>query len=279
MDLSQLIAQALGAAGVSTQVSPGLDLSLGTIVRAAVILVLVYLFARLARALFARGVRRTALDARLQSVVPQLAFYGIVVLGIVYILGEFGLSVVLLGIAVGFALRDLIENFAAGLLLMGTRPFQPGDWVVIGPSEGTVREVGWRGTFLDTADGRRIIVPNASIIKTVVVNNSREPQLRSSIPLSVDLNSDPDRVERIILESLQHVEGISSSPAPTVLLDSLSGNAMNLVVWIWVTDPARQQKRVVSAALRAIKQALPANDIDLNPATVVTMSRNPVPEP
>jgi hypothetical protein len=57
------------------------------------------------------------------------------------------------------------------------------------------------------------------------------------------------------------------------MIDSMAGNAMNLSVQLWVTEAARRQKQVVSEALRAIKEALPANDIDLNPATTVSMSR------
>lgn len=279
MDPSQILTQLLGAAGASASQLPGeVDLSPGNFLRSFVILVVTYITARIVRWFLRRLLQGWDMDAGAKAVVLQFSFYTVIGLGIVWVLGGFGLSVLLLGIAAGFALKDLIQNFAAGLLIMGTRPFQPGDWVAIGPSEGIVTEVSWRGTFLDTFDGRRIIVPNSSIITSVVVNNSLSPQLRSTLSLSVDLQSDFERVREYILDALKPIKGISTSPPPSVTIESLTGKATNLKVNFWVTDPISNQGRVVSEAFHAVKEALPAHDIDLDPATVVTMSRDATPK-
>lgn len=268
MDLSQILGQILSAAGVSaSQVPADMDLSLGNILRSIVILIIVYFFARLVRGLTRRAFRRTTFDERAEQLATQIIYYGIIGLGIIWILGGFGLSVVVLGIAAGFAFKDLIQNFASGLLIMGTRPFQQGDWIAVGGSEGRVLEVGWRGVTLDTFDGRRVIIPNANIIGSVVTNNSLQSQLRSSLPIAVDLQSDFGRVERLVLDALKPIEGISNNPPPSVLVDSYAGNVMNLVVLIWIADPVNRQKTVLSDALRAIKDALPAQDVDRNRAT------------
>jgi small-conductance mechanosensitive channel len=279
MDPSQILSQLLAAAGVSaTQLPSEVDFSPGNILRALVILVLTYFAARLVRSLLRRLLRDSDMAPPVKAVVLQFAFYTVIGLGVIWVLGGFGLSVLLLGIIGGFALKDLIQNFAAGLMIMGTRPFQPGDWVSIGPSEGIVAEVSWRGTLLDTFDGRRVIVPNSNIITSVVVNNSMSRQLRSSLTLSVDMQSDFKRVEQYILEALKPIEGISDVPPPNVAIDSLTGTATNLKVNFWVTDPIRNQARVVSEAFQAVKEALPAHDIDLDPATSVTLSRDDRPK-
>lgn len=266
MDPSQILAQILAAAGASaSQVPADIDLSLGNILRAVFILIVVYLAARFVRGLLRRGFQQTKFDKRVEQLVVQVVYYGIIGLGIIWILGGFGLSVVILGIAVGFAFKDLIQNFAAGLLIMGTRPFQLGDWIIVNSNEGRVAEIGWRGTFLDTFDGKRVIIPNSTIITSVVTNNSLQPQLRSALNLQVDLSSDFASVEKYILDALKNIEGIATNPPPSVLLDSITGQAMNLAILIWITEPGNRQKRVVSDALRAIKDALPAHDIDLNP--------------
>lgn len=274
MDPTQILAQILAAAGVSGGTLPAeIDLSLGNILRAVLILILVYFLARFVRGLLQRGIVRAKLDKRVEHLVVQVVYYGIIGLGVIWILGGFGLSVVLLGVAVGFAFKDLLQNFAAGLLIMGTRPFSPGDWIVVGGAEGRVTEVGWRGTFLDTFDGRRVIIPNSSVINSVVTNNSLNAQLRSTLNIAVDMQSDFGRVEQLILAALKPIEGISENPTPIVLIEAMTGNAMNLSVQIWISEAASRQRRVVSEALRAIKEALPANDIDLNPATTVSMAR------
>lgn len=274
MDPSQIFNQILAAAGVTaSQLPTQMDLSPGNILRSIFILVLLYIVARITRSLVRRILHRANVERRLEALLAQIVFYSIIALGVIWVLGGFGLSVVILGIAVGFALKDLIQNFASGLLIMGTRPFQEGDWVLIGAHEGRVSEVGWRGTFLDTFDGRKVIIPNANIITSVVVNNSLQPKLQSSIHVAVDLQSDFGRVEQLILDALNPIQGISKEPAPSVLIESLTGNAMNLLVSIWIDDPVVNQKRVISESLRAIKEALPIHDIDLNPATTVTMAR------
>lgn len=279
MDPSQILAQVLSAAGVSAgQVPAGVDLSPGNILRAIIILIVVYLLARFARGLLGRGLARANVDKRVEQRVLQVVYFGILLLGIIWILGGFGLSVVVLGVAVGFAFKDLLTNFAAGLLIMATHPFHTGDWIIVGTSEGRVVEVGWRGTFLDTFDGRRVIIPNSNIVNSVVINNSLQPQLRSTINVAVDMQSDFGRVEQLILTALRGVDGISQTPPPTVMIDSMTGNAMNLSVQFWVAQAASRQKQLMSNALRAIKEALPANDIDLNPATTVSIARTEKPK-
>jgi small-conductance mechanosensitive channel len=270
MDPSQILSQILAAAGVPAgQLAPGADLSVGNILRSLFILVVIYIVARWVRNLLAGALERLKLEPRAANLVLRLVFYGIIALGVIWILGGFGLSVVVLGVVVGFALKDLIENFAAGLLIMGTRPFHTGDWVVIDSNEGLVVDVGWRGTFLDTFDGRRVIVPNSSVVKTVVVNNSLKPQLRSTLNLSVDPGADFGALEQQILDALEKIPGISNAPPPAVMIDSLSGSALNLSVLLWVTDPVHRQKQVISQALRAIQQALPARNNNLNLAATL----------
>lgn len=271
MDPAQILNQVLAAAGLAPTTLPAqVDLSLGNILRAILILVIVYVLARFLRQFFTRALARTPFDPRVKTLLLQVVFYGVIALGVIWVLGGFGLSIVVLGIAAGFALKDLIQNFAAGLLIMGTRPFHPGDWVLIGANEGRVVEVGWRGTFIDGFDGRRFIVPNSSIITSVVVNNSLRPQLRSVLNVGIDLGSDFEQAQKMILKALAGVPGIAAEPPPSVLIDSISGNALNLVIYIWVTDPVNQQKRVVSAALRALNEALRSNGLYLNPAAVGT---------
>lgn len=273
MDPSQIINQILAAAGISAaQLPANVDYSLPNILRAIVILIVIYIVARIVRSLLRRALRGLQFNPRVETVLLQIAFYGIIGLGVVWVLGGFGLSVVLLGAAAAFALKDLIENFAAGLLIMATRPFQPGDWIMIGDKEGRVVEVGWRGTFLDTFDGRRVIVPNANVVTDVVTNNSLASQLRSALRLNVAAQSDFARVEELILNALAPIQGISANPPPIVLIENMTGNALNLRVSFWVADPVNQQPKVISQAWRAIKETLSANEIDMNPATTITMT-------
>jgi small conductance mechanosensitive channel len=274
MDLSQILNQILSAAGVSVGTVPEtMNLTPWAILRAVIILAAVYWLARLVRGFLARTVGRLNLEPRVETLIRQISFYGILSLGVIWVLGGFGLSVIVLGIVGGLTLKDLIQNFAAGMLILGTRPFHPGDWIVVSGNEGVVAEVGWRGTMLDTFDGRRVIVPNSSVVNSVIINNSLQPQLRSTLRFSLNANLDFASVESLILDALREMEGIAVEPAPRVLLDSFSGDAMNLLVWLWILDPVNQQRAVASNAQRAVKAHLQAHGISLNPAVVVAPSR------
>jgi small conductance mechanosensitive channel len=274
MDPTQIITQMLSAAGISASALPeAIDLSLWNITRSAIILIATYFLARFVRGLLTRTLTKIQLDPRVETLLIQGSFYGIISLGVVWVLGGFGLSILVLGVVAGFALQDLIKNFAAGILIMATHPFQRGDLIVLNGDEGIVNEVGWRGTLIDRFDGRRVIVPNLNVVTSVVTNNSIKPQLRNELNFNVDLQLEFAQVENLILNALRPVQGISDNPSPTVLLDNISGNAMNVLVWIWVLDPVNQQRRVVSNARRAIKECLESNNISLNPATAVVMSK------
>ena len=274
MDPTQILNQILSAAGISASTLPeAVDLSFWSIARSVLVLVAAYFLARLARRFLARTFERVHLEPRVSKVLLPLVYYGILGLAVIFVLGGFGITIVVIAVVAGLALQDLIKNFASGMLLLVTRPFQPGDWIVVANHEGIVNEVGWRGTFIDTFDGKRVIVPNVNIVTDVVTNNSIKPQLRSTLRFSVPMNMDFARVEGFILEALKPVPGISADPPPRVLLDTLSGDAMNLTVWIWILDPMTQFRTVLSASQRAIKEHLQANQIVLNPATTVVMSK------
>lgn len=273
MDPTQIINQLLAAAGIPAGTLPqAIDLSLWNILRSIFVLVIAFLLARWARNFLARTFKRINLEPRVASILLPLTYYGIILLGIIWVIGGMGLALIALVVVGGLALQDLVKNFASGMLILATRPFHPGDWIMVEDKEGIVNEIGWRGTFIDSFDGRRVIVPNSNIVTNVVTNNSIKPQLRSTLRFSVPMNSEFARVEALMLEALRDVQGISTEPAPRVLLDSLSGDAMNLMVWIWILDPVNQFRVVLSNAQRAIKEHLQANDIVLNPASTVVKS-------
>ncbi|MEM6281340.1 MAG: mechanosensitive ion channel domain-containing protein [Chloroflexota bacterium] len=71
------------------------------------------------------------------------------------------------GIAIGFAFRDIFENFLAGILILLDQPFQIGDQIITGEYEGTVREIQIRATYIRTYDGRQVVIPNSNILKAL----------------------------------------------------------------------------------------------------------------
>jgi small-conductance mechanosensitive channel len=166
-------------------------------------------------------------------------------------------------IAVGFAFKDILQNWLAGLLILLRQPFRQGDQIVIGQHEGTVERIESRATLLKTYDGRRVIIPNSDVYTQVVTVNTAFPQRRSEYDVGIGYGDDVERACEVILRSLRSVDGISGEPAPEAFPWELAGSTVNIRVRWW-SNPSRAE--VVHArgkAIRAIKLGLGEAGIDI----------------
>ena len=167
-------------------------------------------------------------------------------------------------VAIGFAFRDILQNFLAGILLLITQPFRIGDQIVAKGFEGTVEEIQTRATFIRTYDGRRVVIPNADLFTDTVVVNTAFAHRRLEYDVGIGYGDDVEQARALILKTVQSVEGVLSDPAPDVLLMDLAGSSVNLRVRWWISPPQRAdaldaRDRVLSAT----KSALTAAGIDL----------------
>ncbi len=136
----------------------------------------------LTRAIFARVVK----DRTVENLVRQVSYYTVWLLGLIVAASAFGLEpstlatgLGLTSLALGFALKDILSNFVSGLLILTLRPFQLGDQIIIGETEGSVERIELRATQIRTYDGRRVLVPNAETFTSRVTNNTAAPVRRA----------------------------------------------------------------------------------------------------
>ena len=167
-------------------------------------------------------------------------------------------------VAIGFAFRDILQNFLAGILLLVTQPFRIGDQIVAGTHEGTVEDIQTRATFIRTYDGRRVVIPNADLFTDTVVVNTAFEYRRLEYDIGIGYSDDVDRARGIILETLRRTEGVLADPAPDVLLMDFAPSSVNLRVRWWIAPPKRADALDArDKVLSAIKQQLTAHGIDL----------------
>lgn len=167
-------------------------------------------------------------------------------------------------VAVGFAFRDILQNFFAGILLLLTEPFRLGDQIVVDEHEGTVEEIGSRATTILTYDGRRVVIPNAKLFTDAVTVNTAYEKRRSGYDLGIGVSDSVDDARAAILEVLAEVDGVLADPAPEVLVVDLADFAVKLRVWWWTEPPQRINiLHVQSRVLQAIKEVLLERGIDL----------------
>jgi len=168
------------------------------------------------------------------------------------------------GVAIGFAFRDILQNFLAGILILLTEPFQIDDQIVFKSFEGTVENIQTRATTIRTYDGRRIVIPNSELFTNAVTVNTAFENRRLEYDIGIGYSDDIDEARRLILEAMHQTNGVLETPAPDAIVVELAGSTVNIRARWWVDPPRRAdvldlQDRV----LTNIKNKLTANGIDL----------------
>lgn len=168
------------------------------------------------------------------------------------------------GVAIGFAFRDILQNFLAGILILLTEPFRIDDQIVFGEYEGTVEDIQTRATYLRTYDGRRIVIPNAELYTRPVTVNTAFPARRLEYDIGIGYSDDLESAKAIVLDVLAASPTVLPDPAPQVLVVDLAESAVNLRVLWWVTPPRRLETLAArDEVLHAVKAALLQAGIDL----------------
>jgi small conductance mechanosensitive channel len=167
------------------------------------------------------------------------------------------------GVAIGFAFRDVLQNFLAGILLLLTEPFRIGDEIAVGDYEGTVEEVQTRATALRTYDGRRIVIPNASLFTESVAVNTAFDKRRSEYNVGIGYGDDIGQAMVLVLEAIKEVEGVCEEPSPDALVAELADFSVNLRARWWTHSRRADVLAVQSEVIAGVKFKLLENGIDL----------------
>jgi small-conductance mechanosensitive channel len=120
-------------------------------------------------------------------------------------------------VAIGFAFKDILQNFLAGILILLRQPFRLGDQIVFKDFEGTVEEIETRTTIIQTYDGRRVYVPNGEIFTNAVIVNTAYGFRRSQCDIGIGYGDDVRRAARAITEALRSIEGVRQDPPPEAI--------------------------------------------------------------
>ncbi|MBD2307772.1 mechanosensitive ion channel family protein [Chroococcidiopsis sp. FACHB-1243] len=247
---------------------------LPNIVLAFVVFILFFFVARWLKSIVKRLTRKHRQARNLGMVLGRLAQ------GIALLIGLFvALSIVIptfkagdliqllgiSGVAIGFAFRDILQNFLAGILILLTEPFQIDDQIVFKDFEGTVENIETRATTIRTYDGRRIVIPNSELFTNSVTVNTAFDTRRIEYDVGIGYGDDVEEAKRLMLAAIHSVDEVLTDPAPDVLVLELAQSSVNIRARWWIKPPRRaddlsSRDKVISA----IKQKLYVeNGIDL----------------
>ncbi|MFD1643005.1 mechanosensitive ion channel family protein [Halohasta litorea] len=169
-----------------------------------------------------------------------------------------------LGVVVGMAARQTLGAVLAGFVIMFSKPFEVGDWVVIGEDEGTVTEITIVNTRIQSFDGEYVMVPNDTVTSNPVRNRTRRGRLRIEVDVGVDYETDPERAGEIATDAVSEVDRILDVPAPQVVGKEFGESSIVLGVRGWIENPsARRRWQARTRMIAAIREAFAAEDIKI----------------
>jgi small conductance mechanosensitive channel len=178
------------------------------------------------------------------------------------------------GIAIGLALQNSLQNFAAGFMLLIFRPFKAGDFVETAGTSGIIDSIGIFSTKLYTGDNKEVIIPNGSIYSSNIINYSSRKTRRIDMIFGVSYSDDIRLAKNIIERVLNEEERILKDPKPDVAVGELAASSVNFVVRPWVK--AEDYWSVKFALNEKIKLAFDENGITIPfPQTVVNYKKMP----
>ncbi|MCA9684157.1 MAG: mechanosensitive ion channel [Myxococcales bacterium] len=235
---------------------------------------IIALFSALAWALgrLARRTRKARSNRLVRDLLTQFVRATLVVIGVVLALQLMGASTLIgavlgtagvFGLAVGFALRDIVENTIASVLLSLRQPFAPNDLVAIDGEVGRVVRLTSRATVLLTLDGNHVRIPNAAVFKATITNYTRNPQRRFSFELGVSVEAELAKVQELAVATVAAVPGVLAEPAPACLVEGFGDSAMIISVAGWIDQREADWFKVGSEAKRMIKRAFDQAGIEV----------------
>ncbi len=174
-------------------------------------------------------------------------------------LTEFAVAIVsgtgLIGLILGFAFKDIAENFISSLLLTVQRPFRIGDVIQIESYTGVVQKVTSRATTLVDFDGNHIQLPNAIVYKGIIKNLTANPNMRGTFILGIGYDNNITSARDLALSILHKHPNVLDEPEPMVLIDNLGSSTVNLKVYFWINVEATSVVKMSSSLMRILVES------------------------
>lgn len=168
-----------------------------------------------------------------------------------------------LGIALGFAMRDMIENYVASLMLSLRQPFRPKDHVLIDSFEGRVIRLTSRATILMTLKGNHLRIPNSQVFKAVILNYTTNPQRRFDFDLGIDSDDNPRPAMTVGIAALLALPFVLREPEPKAHIRLVGDSNITLQFFGWIDQREADWLKSRSLAIAAVKDALEAAGFQL----------------
>lgn len=189
-------------------------------------------------------------------------FFSMIIIIPSFKFGDFISALGIGSVALGFAFKDILQNFLSGILILITEPFTINDEIVVnkGNFEGKVTHINTRSTYLQTYDGRRVVIPNADLFTGTVTVNTAYQNRRNSYIITLSVDSNVEDIKDKILKTLLTTEGVDTSPVPKIEAIKLDKTSIQYQIYWWSQSSLNNQidvkNRIIENLLDDV-QAIP----------------------
>ncbi|WP_254534805.1 mechanosensitive ion channel family protein [Halomarina litorea] len=237
---------------------------------AGLALVVAYSLTRITR-IFLEERDASIMDSHRREVlqhIVELAIFAATVLFVLALAGinprDLLISASLVGVVFGLAARQTLGAVFAGFVLLFSRPFEVGDWVAVGDSEGIVRDISIFNTTLRTFDDEHVMIPNDEVTANEILNRSQMGRLRGSLEVGVDYDADVERAATLAEEGMAELGELMDTPAPRVVGKRFGDSAVVLELRFWIRNPSAQRLwQAKTAVIGAVRESFDGEDITI----------------
>ncbi len=242
------------------------------IVVAVIVFGLFLIIAKIVSRVINTAGQRTRFDVTLAELLGRLASFVIMILGVfvaaviifpAFKPGDLVAGLGITSVAVGFAFKDVLQNFFAGILILWRKPFVVGDQLKFREYEGAVEEINVRSTRLKTFDGERAVIPNGDIYANAVLVKTAYEKRRVRFVVGIGYLDDIEKGRETIRKVLNEIEGILPDPGPWIYVSELAPSSVNFTVYFWVNSEQAIVLKVSDQVATGIKYALDRAGIDM----------------
>ena len=244
------------------------EIGMNVLVAAAILVGAFFLSGIAKRQINRLGLKYEELDDTLFLFLASLAKYAILAVAFVFVLSRFGIQTTSLvallgaaGLAIGLALQGTLSNLAAGVMLLGFRPFKIGDYVEVGGHSGTVKAITLFTTEIATVDNIQITIPNGDIWASSIRNYSYYNKRRCDIVIGVSYDTDLKKAEAALRKVIEADERALPEPAPFVKVTNLGDSSVDFTLRVWAMSSDYANMKF--SLLREIKEEFDRQRVDI----------------
>ncbi len=215
-----------------------------TLLQALILLVVCLIVIKILMRIVDRMLGRSRIEKTMHTFIRSCVKYLLLFIAVLLVASMMGVNITSLialfsifGLAVSLAVQGVLSNLAGGIMVLLTKPFKLGDYVLIGDTEGTIKQIGLTHTQINTLDNKLVFVPNGEVSAGKVTNFTAEEKRMVELTFTASYDAPIDGVYRALRELMDQIPGYLKEPPPRINVFSYGSSSIEYLFRGWVKTP------------------------------------------